>query len=294
MVDGKRNAMTKLEKLLLRKKMAESQMEILSKGAEAYTAYCSELKSSIKERDKTLANLRLQDEFSKAELVAKNFITSLKETKREYNDYLIPEFEKLSDEEKEGIEFLDAKKFVENIVDDELYKSTKHDPENVEHIRILGDYKKNIELTKKLLDELSKAVPTSKLEAARNAKEIFDLNLSLMNLNKRYAERIDYYENQFMPRYRKDMAECEVLLDKYLQRAYEYVKLGVDPTLVFLLQEYEKHKEQSEKLWLFYTALRARCESIAKHMRANKGQFKGFMNLAEKIEINTLKIQNHD
>ena len=79
------------------------------------------------------------------------------------------------------------------------------------------------------------------------------------------------------------MEEADKNLELMLERAREIVKLNIDIKLNFLLVEYEKNKGDREKVWLFYTALKARLNRVAKEMRRNKGQFKGKMHLAKEI-----------
>ena len=52
------------------------------------------------------------------------------------------------------------------------------------------------------------------------------------------------------------------------------INLGIDPSLQFLLIEYEKHKEEKDKLWLFYMALKKRLLEIQNYISENKKQFK--------------------
>ena len=78
------------------------------------------------------------------------------------------------------------------------------------------------------------------------------------------------------------MKEADERLEEMLSIGHKMVKFGIDPKLTFMLQEYENHKEDEEKVWLFYTALKSRLKSIAKAMRKDPSGFKGNMNLADK------------
>ena len=113
--------------------------------------------------------------------------------------------------------------------------------------------------------------------------DLFKLNLQLVSNHKRLSERKDYYYNSFKPKYDLEMIEADKNLDALINRAKEIIKLGIDIKLGFLLEEYEKNKGDREKVWLFYTALKARLARIGEEMQKNKGQFKGKMHLAKSI-----------
>jgi len=126
---------------------------------------------------------------------------------------------------------------------------------------------------------------TDEYEKAKLKLNVFKYNLHIQTNKKRLYEREDYYVNQFKPKYDKDMEEADMYLEKLLERAREIVKLdsSLDFKLGFLLQEYEKNKDDREKVWLFYTALKSRLKKIGKEMRRNKGSFKGNMHLSKDI-----------
>jgi len=281
----------KLKNLLYRKSMTFKLMGIWSKGIKMYSEYVEECKKIVDkdvlndESQKYLA-LTLEKSIHEAEIPMKHYITSFKQAKTEYENYIIPEIEKLvSEEEKKSIEFEDAEKLADELSDIELYGTHSKQPDNVELIQVNEDIKKHIELLENLIEATSKQIAETKdsyLKSKLNL-DLFQFNLKLITNKKRLKEREDYYYNSFKPVYDKDMKEADKFLEPMLERARDIIKLGIDIKLGFLLQEYEKNKDDKEKVWLFYTALKSRLKKIGKEMRKNKGQFKGKMHLAKDI-----------
>jgi hypothetical protein len=281
----------KLKNLLYRKSMTFKLMGIWSKGIKMYSDYVEECKKVIDkdvlndESQKYLA-LTLEKSIHEAEIPMKHYITSFKQAKTEYENYIIPEIEKLvSEEEKETIEFKDAEKLADELSNIEIYGSHSKQPDNVELIQVNEDIKEHISLLKNLIETTNQQITKTKdsyLIAKLNL-DLFQFNLKLITNQKRLKEREDYYYNSFKPVYDKDMKEADKYLELMLERAKDIIKLGIDIKLGFLLQEYEKNKDDKEKVWLFYTALKSRLKKIGKEMRKNKGQFKGKMHLAKDI-----------
>ena len=83
--------------------------------------------------------------------------------------------------------------------------------------------------------------------------------------------------------YKADMEEAEEYLDAYLERAEEFAKLNIDFKLQYMLNEYPKHKKDSEKKWLFYTTLRDRVDDIINTMNESPTQFKDHLHLMTSI-----------
>jgi hypothetical protein len=262
-----------LEKLLYRKHSCETLMPIWSKGITIYTSYIDMMKikindDKVSEEEKLKAQLEIYDNESKL----KNFITQFKLTQREFKHFILPKIEELATkEDKENIDFDSINEIVKQTAKNEIYNSYEIQPENIElievntllnsHIKILEQYGEQLKLK---LDNEKDLYKISKMQ-----KELFDINLNLINNKKRLGDRLDYYENQFYPQFIKDMKEAEIFLPKYLKKASQIVELNIDKKLHFLLDEYEKHKEDEEKLWLFYTALKQRVESILKELADN-------------------------
>ena len=282
---------SKLTNLLYRKSMTYKLMGIWSKGIKMYSDYVNECKKVI---DKDVLNndsekfleLTLEKSIHEAEIPMRHYITSFKLAKTEYENYIIPEIEKLvTEEEKKSIEFEDAETLAETLADIEIYGSHSKQPDNVELIQVNEDLKEHIALLKNLIEQTFNQIKNtndSYLLSKLNL-DLFHFNLKLITNTKRLKEREDYYYNSFKPVYDKDMVEADKYLEPMLDRARDIIKLGIDIKLGFLLQEYEKNKADKEKVWLFYTALKSRLKKIGKEMRKNKGQFKGKMHLARDI-----------
>tara|TARA_R110000823_G_scaffold211847_1_gene342080 strand:- start:748 stop:1602 length:855 start_codon:yes stop_codon:yes gene_type:complete len=280
--------MEKITQLLYRKKMIENSLSKAGKGADVYSALHDILAEELTSGKKLtkLQRARMEAEIIEVRLQAQNFINSFKESKREYNHYLIPEIETVVKEMDEvpEISFEDYEDEANNLAIREIYGVTTKKPDNVEHIDIIQDFKKNISLTENLITASVKALKGCKddLEKARLEKDIFKGNLEIGNLKKRLNAREEYYNKQFLPKFKTDMVEADERLEQMLEIGHKMVKFGIDPKLTFMLQQYESHKEDEEKTWLFYTALKSRLKSIAKAMRKDPSGFKGNMSLADK------------
>ena len=279
--------MNKVEKLLYRKESCIRLMGIWSKGIEMYDAYIKANQEILDHKDSTnLDIIEAKKAIHEAEIPLKHYITSHKLAQREHDHYILPEIEKnTTEEERESIEFADTKKMVAELAAVEIYGKHEKQPPNVELEGVSKSIQEHIELL-----QTSVAVSSSHAEntddALLKAKlnlEVFKMNIQIMSLQKRLEERNDYYYNVFKPKYDKEMIEADEYLPKLLKRAHEIVKLGIDPKLSFMLSEYEKNKEDREKVWLFYTALKSRLKKIGKEMRKNKNKFKGKMHLAQEI-----------
>jgi hypothetical protein len=279
--------MNKLEKLLYRKESTIKLMGIWSKGIEIYAAYIAACKVLSEDKSKTeLERAEAMKDIHEAEVPYKHYITSWKLAEREHDHHILPEIEKIATKEEQmGIEFDDTKKLAAELAHIEIFGTHSKKPDNVELIEVNQDLEVHIKLLKKLIEEshaLSCSTKDSFLAAKMNL-QVFKLNLQLISNSKRLSERKHYYNNTFKPRFDKEMEEADKNLELMLERAREIVKLNIDIKLNFLLVEYEKNKGDREKVWLFYTALKARLNRVAKEMRRNKGQFKGKMHLAKEI-----------
>lgn len=279
--------MTKLEKLLYRKESTIKLMNIWKKGIQMYAEYIEACKEIVNDTTKSKLEIaEAKKNIHETEIPYKHYITSLKLAEREYNNHIVPEIEKAaSKKEKKSIELEDTQKMMEQLAHIELFGSHSKRPDNVELVEVSRDIETHIELLEELIETSSEIANTTQdkyLKAKLNL-DIFKLNLQLATNKKRLSERNDYYYNSFIPKFEKEMVEADEYLPLLLERAKELVKLNVDIKLAFLLEEYEKNKEDREKVWLFYTALKSRLKKIAKEMRKNKGSFKGKMHLAKEI-----------
>ena len=86
-------------------------------------------------------------------------------------------------------------------------------------------------------------------------------------MRKRLNERKEYYLKTFLPKYKIELAEAKEKLDYYLEIAKEVASLNVDYRMKFLLDEYEKHKNEEENLWLFFTALKTRLKNVQEELQ---------------------------
>lgn len=279
--------MNKLEKLLYRKKSTEKLMSIWKIGITMYSEFIDAIKEKSKDDsiDK-LTSLKMQKEAHEADIHLKHYITSFKAAEREYFHYLIPEIEKVATEdEQKKIEFLSIEKVMGDLAEIEIFGSHSKQPDNVELVAVSKDIEQHIQLLKEMIEAASDRVGKvdDPVDKAWINLEIFKLNLQLATNMKRLSERNDYYFNTFKPKFDEEMIEADLYLEKYLERAEDLVKLGVDVKLQFLLDEYKKNKSDKEKVWLFYTALKARLHRIFNEMIKNKSSFKGKMHLSEPI-----------
>jgi hypothetical protein len=279
--------MNKLEKLLYRKESTEKLMSIWNTGIKMYSQYIEACKVVSNDESNTeIERASAIVDIHEAEIPLKHYITSWKLAEREYFSYIIPEIEKLAtEEEQDSIEFKDAKVLVSELAEIEIFGSHSKMPENIELIEVNKDIEIHIDLLKNMIESSSELMNKTedKYLHAKLGLDIFKFNLQLVSNRKRLTERQDYYYNHFKPKYDLDMIEADKNLESLLERAKEIIKLGIDIKLKFLLDEYEKNKEDREKVWLFYTALKSRLNKIGVEMMKNKSQFKDNMHLAEPI-----------
>lgn len=283
--------MNKLEKLLYRKQSLEFSIAKFEKGARIYDQYCQYLTSQIKLLpDGSLDKLKYEKELIENELQGRNYITGFREMRREYKDYIIPEFIRIKDEysksETEKVQFEDMNKKIDELIKYSVYGKASKEPANIEHHKIIKDFQKRIDIVRAFINAAQNKVASeemSEYERFKLEKEIFDSHLELQNLEKRLNDREDYYNNQFLPTYKKDMQDCDKYLSAYLDRAKEIIRLGVDPKLDALLHQYKENEKDKEKTWLFYIAIRERVNKIMKDMRRNKHLYNGKMHLSKKI-----------
>ena len=258
----------KLEKLLYRKNVLEFTLRKYEKGAKVYVEYCENLKLRIKNKDykNKLECSLIEKELIENEIKAKNYITSYKNSLAEYKDYLIPEI----DTEKTkhtNVEFKDFEKTTKKLSEYELFGETTVKPANVEIPTIINDIENHISLLDRLEDELKKAIDKSSgLEKVKLEMELFEAQNHHLTLKKRLNNRQEYYYKVFLPKYEIELAEAKKMLPTFLKIAEEIVQEGIDPRLNLLLQEYEKHKDEEDTLWLFFTALKTRLKNIKEEL----------------------------
>lgn len=279
--------MDKLEKLLYRKGTTERLMGIWSTGIKMYHEYNEACKVVIKDKKRSkLERAEATKNLHEAEVPYRHYITSFNFAKREYENHIIPEIEQLvTNAQKKSIEFKDLAKLYDDLAEIDIFGDWGKQPANIELVEINDSIEKHIKLLKQIISESVAKSKTTKdsYEKAKLNLDVFTYQLHITSNKKRLSERRDYYLNQFKPKYDADMLDAKKYLDKMIERANEIVRLGIDPKLPFMLQEYKKNKGDKEKVWVFYVALKARLKSISKEMRSKKSQFKGKMHLAELI-----------
>jgi hypothetical protein len=274
--------------LLYKKQVSESSMEKYAKGFTIYSNLCEAIKTKLK--DKKLSKLeksRLQTELDKAEWEARIFGTNYKSTQREYQHNLMPSIEKIAnDEDKKSIKFIAYKEEADKLAKNEIFGKCVKYPANIEHPQIINSIKflienlenTNTELIKKLVnDELSK------LEMCKLEKELFDNEIHIQTLKKRLANREDYYYNQFMPVYTVELAEAKEKLEAYYERGCQIAEKQIDPQLPFILQRYEDHRYEDEKIWLYFGALKSRVNGIIGEIKSDTLKYQDLIHLTNPI-----------
>lgn len=274
--------------LLYKKQVSESSMEKYAKGFTIYSNLCEAIKTKLK--DKKLSKLekaRLQAELDKSEWEARIFGTNYKSTQREYQHNLMPSIEKIaSDEDKKSIKFIAYKEEADKLAKSEIFGKCVKSPANIEHPEIIKSIKSLIEILENTIKGANEKLESENLniyEKAKLQKEIFDNEIHVQTLKKRLANREDYYYNQFMPVYTVELAEAKEKLEAYYERGCEIAKNQIDPQLPFILQRYEDHRYQDEKIWLYYGALKSRVNGIIEEIQKNPKQYKDFLHLTNPI-----------
>lgn len=266
----------KLEGLLYKKRILEHQIKVAGIGSEKSMKYAQELKKHIETLPDGLEKNKLTFELMGVDRVASDFVSDFKEFRKLYEDGLIGDIQQTVEREQfNEMEFHYVQDRADKLAQYEIYGKTIVRPANVELPLINESIQKEIDLIKNLSEQIEQRLTydLSPLDRARLEKELFDLNLHGQTLQKRLNKRMEYYLEQFLPAYEKDMADCEKNLDRYLDIAKKLIELNIDIQLKFMFDEYEKHKDDKEQLWLFYTALRARLHAIGKVVGRNKKKF---------------------
>jgi hypothetical protein len=274
--------------LLYKKQVSESSMEKYAKGFTIYSNLCEAIKEKLK--DKKLSKLeksRLQAELDKSEWEARIFGTNYKSTQREYVHNLMPSIEKIATEEdKKSIKFIAYKEEADKLAKNEIFGKCVKYPANIEHPQIIDSIKflienleaTNVEIHRKLVDD-----ELSKLEMCKLEKEMFDNDIHIQTLKKRLANREEYYYNQFMPVYTVELAEAKEKLEAYYERGCKIAEKQIDPQLPFILQRYEDHRYEDEKIWLYFGALKSRVNGIIDEIKSDKTRYKDLIHLTKPI-----------
>jgi hypothetical protein len=279
----------KLTKLLYRKAVLENNLEKYAQGLAINSNLCEEIKKSL-END-NLSNLeraRLEVEYDKVMWEARIFATNYKATRGDYQHNVLPIIDtETTDEEKKSIEFKDLSQQAKELSENEIFGKAVKEPANIEHVEMIESIKKYLAILKNTSKELNKKLESdkklSKLEICKLQKELFDTDVHIKCLEKRLNNRIDYYENQFLPIYKIELAEAKEKLDAYYERGIKLAEAGIDIQLQFVLQKYEEHKNSEERIWLYYTALKARVNSLVEEIQSDKVKYKDLQHLTNPI-----------
>jgi len=278
-----------LKRTLYRKHSLEHTMNVLKLGGVKYSNYLGQIKKRLAEKGiSAFEKAKLEKEFDADTWICRNFIQSFKECEREYNYYILPAVEEMLEQlqlDKTSEQFINCNELAKDLASQEIYGKTSPQPENVENLQIIDNYEKIIDITKRIIKGLNVRIEKCKddFDKAKMERELFDSNLQLVAMEKRLAIRKEYYYNVFLPKFNVEFEQAKIYLSPYLDRAKEFVRLGIDPKLTHLLNEYEKHKTENEKLWLFFTALKTRVDQIIEFVELNPDLHEGKMHLAQKI-----------
>lgn len=276
-----------LTNILYRKEMLEKTMDVTSKQLILNENLRVEIENKLKDENLSpLEKARLEVELDKQTWEVRNFATTFKSNQREYQHYIVKRIEEIGKDylTKDDVEFIDSQKKAKELASIELYGKTTHLPDNVEFKEIIKSETIYIETLKKLLTENQKASKKAKgYELAKLQKEALDTEIHIQNLQKRLNNRITYFNEQFLPMFNEELKEAKEKIESYYNRGLEMQKSGVDPALGFLLEKYEEKKSDDESLWLFYTALRNRINSIIKELKTNHSNNKKLVHLTRPI-----------
>jgi len=279
----------KLTKLLYRKAVLENNLEKFAQGLAVNSNLCDEIKKSL-END-NLSNLdraRLEVEYDKVMWEARIFATNYKSTQRDYQHNVLPIIDmETSEEEKKSIDFKDLKQQAKELAENEIFGKAVKEPANIEHVEMIESIKNYLKLLKYTAKEIKHRLERDKklkmLEICKLQKELFDTDVHIKCLEKRLNNRTDYYVNQFLPVYTVELAEAKEKLDAYYERGVKLSEAGIDIQLQFVLEKYEEHKNSEERIWLYYTALKARVDSLIEEIKSDKVKYKDLQNLTSHV-----------
>ena len=279
----------KLKNLLYRKALLESNLEKYANGLAINSNLCEEIKKSLENDNlSSLDRARLEVDLDKYTWEARVFATNYKATQRDYQHNVLPMIDtEASEEEKQSIEFKDLTQQAKDLAENEIFGKAVKEPANIEHVEMIESIKNYLSILKNTTKEITRKLESekklSKLEICKLQKELFDTNVHITCLEKRLNNRIDYYKNQFLPTYKVELAEAKEKIDSYYQRGLKIAQSGIDVQLQFVLQKYEEHKNSEERIWLYYTALKSRVNSIIEEIQSDKVKYKDLQHLTNPI-----------
>lgn len=275
----------KLKNLLYKKEMLEYTMDKFAKAVTIHSDLIEAIKEKLK--DKKISEydkLKLEIELNNVSWETRHFVTNYKLNQRDYQHNLIPSIERIvTEEEKESIEFVDFRKKAKELAENEIYGKAVKLPEPKEHILVIENIKKELSNLQDLINSGIKKQSEEKdpYLKAKLEKEIFDTQQHIIALTKRLRSREEYYYEQFLPKFKEELAEAKANIEKYLKKGNQIVSEGIDVQLSFVLEKYDDHKNDDEDLWLFYTALRNRVDSVISELKKEPVKYKDYQYITE-------------
>lgn len=249
----------KIKNFLYRKEICEHYNERLSFGLSVYNERLNEIKDSAKAIDKVEA-LELSDKIKSLSVEHHNNILS-------YN-YIKKRIEELSDGKFDETQFKNLREEAAELAESELYVESMFLPANIELPKMIEVYQKDIELKENLLEHIS----SKDEKTPKDMVDIFELQMSLISLRRVLADRIDNYQNVFLPSYNEDMRLRELYFDKYMSYAKAFASIGKDYVMKSLLDQYKNNSQDKQYDWQFWKVLRERVDETINVLRDNKSK----------------------
>ena len=102
-----------------------------------------------------------------------------------------------------------------------------------------------VELLKDLHKEMNEKIKSGKgYQLAKNKVDLYELATKLDTHIELLKDRINHYNNWFLPKYNKELEECEKEFDKTMSSAKKYIDkekdTEVSKKIVNILSEYDK------------------------------------------------------
>tara|TARA_R110001592_G_scaffold321960_1_gene600649 strand:- start:38 stop:874 length:837 start_codon:yes stop_codon:yes gene_type:complete len=267
----------KLEKLLYRKNTLEFSLKKYQQAITCYGELSKEIDKRLNKKiyKSNFEKYNLQVQKTKNDIELANYITSYKNSIREYNDTILIEVDKLK-KDTDKIEFKNYEESAKELSNYEMFGKTTLMSPNVELPKMINDIENHIDLLDKYEKSIKEKIKniSDNYELSKHKKELFEIQNHHLTLTKRLNERKEYYLETFLPKYEKELAEAKNNLKFYLKLAQEVVDKNIDPRMTSLLEQYDNHKDEEENLWLFYTALKSRLKSIKEELIKVKSDLK--------------------
>lgn len=247
-----------LKTYLYRKEMAESYNQKLTTGLSIYTERYEEIKDSVLPADKVEA-LELLQKLEDLSVEHRNNKESY-----EFFERKIDELMKGSEEHKfDPEQFKALKEEAEKMAEHELYESTAFLPADSELPMLIKKYQEGIEVLEARIEELGDSTST------KDQVELFELTQQVLCDKKIHARKVDYYENTFLPQYKKDMEQYDKYFEQYMSRAKVLSKYPFDPRLNEMLKKYNSGEHSKQYTWQFWTALKMIIDNITMRLSQN-------------------------